>query len=271
MIIRSLSVCFLALVHTALCVAQTAGESPYNFNWKRELIYASGAGLITAGGLLADYQTRPLTEAQINALDLYELPGLDRLILGNWSPEADLASDVLMYSTFSLPAFMMIDKRARKDFLAIGFIYAETAMLTIGVTELFKAGVRRPRPYVYNQDVDLELKTERDARFSFISGHTSITTALCFTTAKIFSDYSDNPTHEALVWTAAAALPIATASLRVAAGKHFPTDVIVGYFVGGAIGYLVPWLHRRKPLAKGLSVSPVGLEGGAGFYLSYRL
>jgi len=254
------------------CFGQQAQEaSPYNFNWKRELIYASGAGLVTAGGLLADYQTRPLTSAQINSLDPYELPALDRLILTNWSPKADLASDVLMYSTFTLPAFMMIDTRARKDFLAIGFIYAETAMLTFGVTELFKAGVRRPRPFVYNENVDLSLKQERDARFSFISGHASMTTALCFATAKIFSDYSDNPTHEALVWTAAAALPIATAALRVRAGKHFPTDVIAGYFVGGAIGYLIPWLHRRKPLAKGMTLSPIGLTGGAGLYFSYTL
>ena len=246
-------------------------ESPYNFNWKRDLIYASGAGLLTAGGILADFQTRPLTQAQINSLDPYELSGIDRLILDNWSPKADLASDVLLYSTFTFPALMMIDRRARKDFLVVGFIYAETAMLTFGVTQLFKAGIKRPRPFVYNDEVELSEKTDRDARFSFISGHTSIATALCFTTANVFSDYSDNSTHEALVWTAAAVLPMATAALRVEAGKHFPTDVIAGYFVGGAIGYLVPWLHRRKPLTKGLTLSPIGLNGGAGVYLSYRL
>ena len=124
---------------------------------------------------------------------------------------------------------------------------------------------------MYNPDVDLHYKTERDARFSFISGHTSITAALCFTTAKVFSDYSDNPTHQALVWTGAALVPLITGYLRFEAGKHFPSDIIAGYLVGATIGYLVPWLHNRKPLVKGLTISPVGLQNGAGVYLSYRL
>lgn len=267
MILRILLLLLITFAPSAI----SAQESPYNFNWKKDLVYASGAGLLTAGGIFADYQTRPLTEAQINSLDPYELSGIDRLVMNNWSPKADLASDVLMYSSITLPAFMMINKRARKDFLVVGFIYAETAMLTIGVTQLFKAGIKRPRPYVYNDAISLNEKMKMKARFSFISGHTSFTTALCFTTAKIFSDYSDNPTHEALVWTSAAILPIATAALRIEAGKHFPTDVIGGYIVGGAIGYLVPWLHRKKPIVKGMTISPYGIDGGAGVYFSYRL
>ncbi len=249
----------------------SAQESPYNFNWKKDLIYATGTGLVAAGGIFADYQTRPLTEAQVLALDQFDQPGFDRLAIKNWNPNAAKASDAFLYGSLALPAFMMIDDRARKDFLAVGFIYAEVAMLTVGVTELIKAGVKRPRPFVYNPNVSMHLKTERDARFSFLSGHTSITAALCFTTAKVFSDYSDNATHEALVWTGAAVFPIITGVLRFEAGKHYPSDLIAGYLLGGSIGYLIPWLHRRKPLAKGLSISPYGLNGGAGLYLSYRL
>ena len=245
--------------------------SPYAFNWKKELVYASGAGLLAAGGLLARFQTRPLNEAQINSLNEFDLPGFDRPAVKKWSPNAALASDVLLYGSVTLPAFLMIDKRMRKDFLVIGFIYAQTAMLTLGATELTKGLSRRVRPFVYNENVALERKMERDARLSFFSGHTSITTALCFTTAKVFSDYSDNPMHEALVWTAAATVPIATAYLRYEAGKHFPSDVIAGYFIGGAIGYLVPWLHRRKPISKGMTLSPFSTGDGLGVYFSYRL
>lgn len=246
-------------------------ESPYDFRWKRELIYASGAGLVAAGGLVTRFQIKGLTPTEVNALDPFEIPSFDRPAIYNNSHTAEIASDVFLYGSMTLPAFLMIDKRMRKDFLPIGFIYAQTALLTFGVTELVKGAVRRPRPLAYNDSFTMELRTERDSRMSFFSGHTSITAALCFTTAKLFSDYSENKTHEALVWTAAALVPIATAYTRFEAGKHFPSDVIAGYFVGGAIGYLVPWLHRKKPLAKGLTLTPVGLEGGAGVYLSYRL
>ena len=39
-------------------------------------------------------------------------------------------------------------------------------------------------------------------------------------------------------------LPAVTGYLRFKAGKHFPTDIIVGYGVGATIGYLVPELHK---------------------------
>lgn len=262
----------LFLVTMVLYISTSmAQDSPYKFNWKKDLVYASGTGLLAAGGIFADYQTRPLTEAQILSLDQFDQPGFDRLAINNWNPDAALASDVFLYSSVALPAIMMLNKRARKDFLVVGFIYAEVAMLTLGVTEFVKSGVKRPRPFVYNSEVDMHYKTERDARFSFVSGHTSITAALCFTTAKIFSDYSDDPTHEALVWTGAALFPLVTGYLRFESGKHFPSDIIAGYLIGGTIGYLIPWLHRRKPIVKELTLSPFGLNGGAGLYVSYRL
>jgi membrane-associated phospholipid phosphatase len=246
--------------------------SPYHFNWKKDLIYASGSGLLSAGGLLTRYQTRGLTPAQVNSLDPYSIAGFDRPAIENWNHNADLASDILLYGSMALPAFMMLNRRARKDFLVIGFIYAETALLTLGITELSKGLSKRARPYAYNPNVSMDERTDRDARLSFFSGHTSMTTALCFTTAKIFSDYSDNPTHEALVWTAAALTPIATGLLRYEAGKHFPSDVIAGYFIGGTIGYLVPWLHRRKPILKGMSWAPY-TNGGQelGLYVNFTL
>jgi membrane-associated phospholipid phosphatase len=41
---------------------------------------------------------------------------------------------------------------------------------------------------------------------------------------------------------------------RIAAGQHFPSDVLVGAAAGTAIGLLIPWLHRRSSRAQ-LSVT----------------
>ena len=39
-------------------------------------------------------------------------------------------------------------------------------------------------------------------------------------------------------------LATAVSALRVASGKHWPTDVVAGAAVGSAIGWVVPFLHR---------------------------
>lgn len=218
------------------------------------------------------YQTQPFTAAQVNSLDPFVNPGIDLNALNKWNPKVAKTSDALLYASLTLPAFMMIHPNARKDFLAVGFIYAEVALLTVGVTELAKNLVLRPRPYAYNYSVPIDVRTDTDARQSFFSGHTSVTAALCFTTAKVFSDYSDNPTHEALVWTSAAILPAITGYFRYEAGKHFPSDIIAGYLAGASIGYLVPWLHRRKPLVKGMTWAPYSNgRQEIGLYVNYRL
>jgi membrane-associated phospholipid phosphatase len=43
----------------------------------------------------------------------------------------------------------------------------------------------------------------------------------------------------------------AVGGLRIAAGKHFPTDILAGAAVGSLVGYLVPRLHlRRGPFSR---------------------
>jgi membrane-associated phospholipid phosphatase len=86
------------------------------------------------------------------------------------------------------------------------------------------------------------------------------------------SDYHPDMKTEYKIglWTFAAAVPFATAYLRVSAGKHFPTDVMTGYAVGAAIGWLVPHLHKKKKLPEGMSIMPSFSYGSRGIYLSYR-
>lgn len=48
-------------------------------------------------------------------------------------------------------------------------------------------------------------------------------------------------TRNALLLYAGAA---AVSTLRVVAGKHFPTDVVAGAALGSGIGWLVPTVHR---------------------------
>ena len=124
-------------------------------------------------------------------------------------------------------------------------MYAETFALTAALTGLTKNLVKRPRPFVYNPNIELSYKQEGRAQYSFFSGHTSISAAMCFMTAKVFHDYNKGSWARPWVWAAAAIIPAITGILRQQSGQHFVTDVIGGYVIGATMGIIIPTLHSK--------------------------
>ncbi|MCP4442166.1 MAG: phosphatase PAP2 family protein [Aureispira sp.] len=223
-----------------------ASPSPYTMSWQ---VDAPIGGLSLGLGLtyiLLDRKTKPLTEESIMLLDRNKVWGIDRGATKNWSPTMAKVSDGLMFGSMALPGLLYIDPKVRKDYWKVGVIWAETFALTAALTSLTKVLVKRPRPYTYNPNAPMHKKLERDAQYSFFSGHTSVTASMCFMTAKVFTDY--NPGHKATpwVWASAAVVPAVTAYLRYGAGKHFVTDVLIGYLIGAGVGILVPELHKIR-------------------------
>src|SRR6201995_2002627 len=62
---------------------------------------------------------------------------------------------------------------------------------------------------------------------------------------------SASPAHagaRAAAWGGGFAAAAATSNLRVRAGRHFYSDVLLGGIIGTAVGYAVPALHAQgKP------------------------
>lgn len=221
-------------------------QSPYTISWQ---VDAPIGGLSLGLGLtylLLDRKVQPLTEQSIMLLDRKNVWGIDRGATHNWNPTMAKVSDGFMFGSMAMPSLLFIDPKVRKDYWKVGIIWAETFALTAALTSLTKVLVKRPRPYAYNPNAPMHKKLERDAQYSFFSGHTSVTASMCFMTAKVFNDY--NPNHKAVpwVWASAAVIPAVTAYLRYGAGKHFVTDVLIGYLIGAGIGILVPELHKIR-------------------------
>ncbi len=220
-------------------------NSPYELTLRKDLpLGLIGASTLGVGVVLFSNKT-PLTEADLQQLDPLKIPSFERFVTNNWSSSARKTSDVLLYSSFLLPFSVLLDKDIRNDFDKVAIITAESMVLNMALTGLVKELAKRKRPFVYNETVSDDLKLTGDAKTSFFSGHTSVVATSTFTTAKIYSDY--NPDSKALpyIWTAAAAIPALTGYLRVKGGKHFVSDVVVGYLVGAGIGFLVPHLHKK--------------------------
>lgn len=139
-------------------------------------------------------------------------------------------------------------------------MYIETIALAYSTNLLLKNAVHRARPFVYNSKVALEEKMTKEARQSFFSLNTTIASASTFYAASIFSRYYGKVWQSYVAWGLASTLPIGIGAMRIESGKHFLSDVLVGYSFGALCGTIVPCLHvDRTYKTVSIHVSPMGM------------
>ena len=200
------------------------------------------------------------TWAGCGACDPARINPLDRGVPGNHNPAAKTYSDIGLYTAIGLPFALDLGdsliQRARdgsaqrsrhmRNWGRDVVILLETFAVNYATTNVVKFAVRRPRPYSYDPDSDVADPTANDARLSFFSGHASTTFAMAAAYASLFQARHPRSRWIAPVWVIGMSLASTTAIARVAAGKHFWTDIIVGAAVGSAVGVAIPALHRRR-------------------------
>ncbi len=229
-----------------MAFANSFGQSPYQLKTGRELaLTGTGLGLLGTS-FYFHKQLKPLNEQQILELKAEGISPFERWVTTRRDHNSHIGSDVILYSSQLFPVAMtLIDKDMRGDIFTIGNMYGEVLLINAGITALVKNTVRRTRPYVYSEYATMDEKMTKSARSSFPSGHTSQTASMCFLTARLYADYHPDSRWKPVVWGLAATIPATAGILRMTSGKHFPSDVIVGYVIGAAVGYFVPILHRR--------------------------
>lgn len=204
-----------------------------------------GAGVLTTGvSIYLDRRVEPLLEEEIGVLEIDKLFGFDRYSTRYYSHRAHQLSNATALTSIAFPFALLLDKDNRVHSKELLLITLEGAVINAGLINFTKALVRRPRPFVYNGSAPLELKMRQEARYSFFSGHTAVSSYFTFAGAQMYSDIYPDSRHKTVVWTSAAVLPLLTGFGRMRAGKHFTSDVLVGYGVGAVLGILIPRLHR---------------------------
>lgn len=238
-------------------------DSPYHTSWQRDAYYLGGGISATLLGFHLKANTPKL---KLSDLDLGKVNSFDRIATTYSSGRADKLSDHTMNLSIALSIALLAKQRSRADFGTVALLFTETMLWNQGLTDIIKSTSRRPRPYIFDENIDPERVLSSNDRASFVSGHTSGATSAAIFFARTFSDYYPDSPWKPYVWGVSIALPALTGYLRVRGGQHYPTDVIAGYLLGGTIGYLIPTLHKRPLRAKGLSLNPTS----QGFFLSYR-
>jgi hypothetical protein len=142
---------------------------------------------------------------------------------------------------------LLADRAIRKDALKVGALYWE-AMAITGL--LYTGGdyfVDRYRPETYDVDKKFSERKSGNEKNAFFAGHVALVSTSTFFTASIYDMYHPTSKFKWALYGVAIAATGATAYLRYRAGKHFPSDILVGTIVGVSSGMLVPRLHRYKP------------------------
>jgi membrane-associated phospholipid phosphatase len=175
----------------------------------------------------------PCDPAAVNAFD--------RHVIGNHNKFLDDASDITAGIVMLAPPLLDgLDVGLSRVLVEDLTVYAETLAVNGALVTAVKYIVQRPLPRTYAGDPTL--LNQPGGYRSFYSGHTSVVVAALSAMAVTLEA---RHAQQFWPWFLVAAVGGMVAAERVAAGRHFYTDVAVGAVAGAAVGTLVPLAHRR--------------------------
>jgi membrane-associated phospholipid phosphatase len=201
--------------------------------------------------------------AAVQSLRISNIDWFDRWAVHPYNHGIDQLSYKPFYLAMPLPLIVFgIDKKMRKDFWKLSFLYLEAMTMTGVAYSTTVHYVSRYRPLVYESASPIGTRTSSNSRNSFFAGHVALVGTSVFFIARTYADYHPDSRYKWAFYGGAAALTALTGYWRNLAGEHFPTDITLGAAVGVASGLLTPALHRVKLLHNSrLSLLPFSAHG----------
>ena len=169
-----------------------------------------------------------------------DLPGIDRGVVGWHSSGAGTASDILVWSAMAGAAWLGVGGAPQDQRWGAAASFAEAISATYAATGWLKVAVGRERPVMYGSGA-AAAAGDPDSQRSFPSSHTAaaFAAATWYVTASQRLGLQHRGRNAAILFVAAAVV----GGLRMAAGDHFPTDVLAGAALGAGTGWAAAALH----------------------------
>jgi membrane-associated phospholipid phosphatase len=250
-----------ALPALALCVGLVlvpaaparagGGDGPAPLRWepRRDLVVTGAALAVWLGSELGKDRLAP-SSCRFCGTNALDASARDALVWAR-GDRARRASDLVAFGLLpgAVAAHQLLAARSEGDAqegLVDLLVVVQAAALAANVNQLVKFSVGRQRPFVrYGNSPEPDRAPDSDDNLSFYSGHTSFAFAVATAAGTVSSlrGYRTAP----WVWAAGLTLAAGTGYLRVAADKHYLTDVLTGAAVGTAFGVALPrLLHGRE-------------------------
>lgn len=240
------------------------------FDWARDLAI-TGSALAAWGLSEAAFKSSLAPETCRWCTPLDSLNGFDdfgrraRWGDGDVGKARNLSNIVLVSLPVAVVGSEFLVTRKRADlrvFAADALIITESVALAGALNQAVKFSVGRERPFVAALPDAAKPFTDRpdDNNLSFYSGHTNFAFSLVVSAGTV-ATLRGYP-HRWAVWSVGLPLAASVGYFRMAADKHYLSDVLVGAAMGSAIGAAVPLLlHERLGWEVGdlrLRVTPQG-------------
>ena len=209
--------------------------------------------------------------AEVESLRISKIDWFDRWAVHPYNHSIDQLSYKPFFLAMPLPLIVFgIDKKMRKDFWKLTFLYAEAMTLTGVLYTSAVHYVSRHRPLVYESASPIGTRESSNSRNSFFAGHVALVGTSAFFIAQTYADYHPDSRYKWAFYSGAAVMTALTGYWRNMAGEHFPTDITLGAAVGVASGLLVPLLHRSmKKNTQHINILPF-TSHGKGLMLLYH-
>lgn len=168
---------------------------------------------------------------------------------------AKFLSDVGLAGSVPLSLVLLVAAAPRddRDFADNAVLIAESAGVTMLVTEMLKLAAGRERPYSRGGSRCGE-ERETDTFMSFPSGHTSLTFAAAVTASRIA--HIRGYRHATAIQLVTLSTAIGTGYLRIASDRHYFSDVVVGALVGTIVSAVVVEAHRTSEPSPEVNSAP---------------
>lgn len=251
--------------------AEPLASPHYSVSWRGDLPLTAGAALVAIYGQYR-YSNMDVPD-EIIVRESGDLLPWDRGFAGRYNKTADKISfwsGALAVAPLGLAGYSWYAGDATgHDFGAFTLMFAQALALQSGVNFMVRSLELWPRPYVYAKDcgtadngaadngsagnrfrscsadaVEMAEKAEGEAYGSFFSGHASAAFTVATFTGEWFSEMYPNSPYKGIVWAGSYSAAGLVGVLRIAAGKHYPSDVIVGALVGTGISFGIIGVHK---------------------------
>lgn len=223
----------------------------FHLTGKDAALLLGGAAAVGVGKYLLDSRIQDVPPEGLDPDDI--ALEWDRNAIDLPHPGAKNASDLFLLATGASPTAVFAtaggDGRTWSAAGRLWTVQAEAALVSTGISFLIKRAASRPRPFTYLPESDRPAGydvTQEEAFESFPSNHATVAWAAGMSGASYlaFSRPDLAGSVHFLSGALAGGLATATGILRVDAGMHFPTDVVVGSLLGAATGVGIAALNH---------------------------